>query len=99
MRCAAGRGVAPTNLRYFHVDMSQSNAAELLQRALGLPAEDRLALATELLNNVEEPEDDEWSDAWARELDRRSAAVERGEETLEDWPSVEARIRAELSEK
>jgi hypothetical protein len=34
----------------------QSNAAELLQRALELPAEDRLALATELLNSVEGPE-------------------------------------------
>jgi putative addiction module component (TIGR02574 family) len=79
--------------------MAQSNAAELLQQALGLPAEDRLALATELLNSVEGAEDEEWSQAWLRELDRRAAAVERGEETLEDWAAVEARIRAELSGK
>jgi putative addiction module component (TIGR02574 family) len=76
--------------------MGQSNAAELLQRALELPAEDRLALATELLNSVEGPEDQDWNAAWGQELDRRSAAVERGEEPLESWESVEASIRADL---
>jgi putative addiction module component (TIGR02574 family) len=76
--------------------MGQSNAADLLQRALDLPADDRLALATELLNSVEGPEDDDWNQAWAQELDRRSAAVERGEEPLESWDSVAARIRADL---
>jgi putative addiction module component (TIGR02574 family) len=76
--------------------MGQSNAADLLQRALELPADDRLALATELLNSVEGPEDEDWNQAWAHELDRRSAAAERGEEPLESWDSVEARIRADL---
>jgi putative addiction module component (TIGR02574 family) len=76
--------------------MGRSNAAELLQRALELPADDRLAMATELLNSVEGPEDEDWSEAWAQELDRRSAAVDKGEEPLESWESVEARIRAEL---
>jgi putative addiction module component (TIGR02574 family) len=79
--------------------MGQSNAADLLQRALELPADDRLALATELLNSVEGPEDDDWNDAWAQELDRRSAAVDRGEEALESWDSVESRIRADLARR
>ena len=79
--------------------MGQSNAADLLQRALELPADDRLALATELLNSVEGPEDDDWNEAWAQELDRRSADVERGEEPLEPWDSVESRIRADLSRR
>jgi putative addiction module component (TIGR02574 family) len=80
--------------------MGQSNAADdLLQRALQLPAHDRLALATELLNSVEGREDKDWNEAWAQELDRRSAAVERGEDALESWDCVESRIRADLSRR
>ena len=56
-----------------------------------------LAPATELLNSVEGPEDQDWNEAWAQELDRRSAAAERSEEPLELWESVEARIRADLT--
>jgi hypothetical protein len=41
-------------------------------------------------------EDEDWNEAWAQELDRRSAAAERGEEPLESWESVEARIRTDL---
>jgi putative addiction module component (TIGR02574 family) len=79
--------------------MGQSNAADLLQRALELPADDRLALATERLNSVEGREDENWNEAWARELDRRSAAVKRGDEALASWDSVESRIRADLSHR
>ncbi|MBI2895981.1 MAG: addiction module protein [Deltaproteobacteria bacterium] len=79
--------------------MHHANAAELLERALSLPVEDRLAPATEILNSVEGPEDDEWTEAWLKELDRRAAAAERGEEALEDWETVEARILADLSGK
>ena len=75
--------------------MAQSSADELLQRALQLPPDERLALATELLHSVEGPDDDEVSEAWLAELDRRDAAIERGEATLEDWETVRARIRAE----
>ena len=79
--------------------MGQSIAAELLQLALELPADDRLSLAAELLNSVEGPEDEDCSEAWAEELDGRSAAVDRGEEPLECWESVESRIRADLSRR
>jgi putative addiction module component (TIGR02574 family) len=48
------------------------------------------------LNSVDGPKDEAWNEAWAQELDRRSAAVERGEEPLESWESVESRIRADL---
>jgi DNA-binding PucR family transcriptional regulator len=37
-----------------------------------------------------------WSEAWAQELDRRSAAIDRHEEALEPWETVESRIRADL---
>lgn len=76
--------------------MTQPNTNDLLEKALKLPADERLALATELLKSVEGPEDTEWSEAWLAEVDRRAAAVERGEEPLESWESVEARIAGEL---
>jgi putative addiction module component (TIGR02574 family) len=79
--------------------MAESNIPELLRRALELPAEDRLALATELLNSVEGPEDEDWSDAWAEELGRRLAEVERGEVKLEPWETVKARILADLQSR
>jgi len=68
--------------------MVKTSVADLLRLALELPAGDRLALATELLNSVEGAEDQDWSDAWVRELDRRTAAVERGEEPLESSPGM-----------
>jgi putative addiction module component (TIGR02574 family) len=79
--------------------MAQSPPDELLRRALALPPDERMALATELLNSVEEPEDERWTKAWLAELDRRSAAIDRGEDRLEDWESVKARLRAELRSK
>ncbi|HWZ93117.1 MAG TPA: addiction module protein [Polyangiaceae bacterium] len=51
--------------------MAQVTHAELLQRALELPVDDRLALVTELLESVEGPEDPERAGAWAAELDRK----------------------------
>ena len=76
--------------------MVKTSVADLLRLALKLPAGDRLALATELLKSVEGAEEQAWSDSWVRELDRRTAAVERGEEPLESWETVEANIRARL---
>jgi putative addiction module component (TIGR02574 family) len=79
--------------------MASSHSDELLRRALELPPDERLALATELLNSVEEPEDERWAAAWLAELDRRSAAIDRGEDKLEDWETVKTRLRAELRAK
>jgi putative addiction module component (TIGR02574 family) len=70
--------------------MSQHPPAGLLADALRLPAEDRLALASELLDSVEGAADPEWDDAWLAELDRRNAASKA--ESLEDWATVRARV-------
>jgi hypothetical protein len=69
--------------------MVKTSVADLLRLALDLPAGDRLALAPELLNSVEGAEDEDWSAAWVQELDRRTTAVERGEELLDPWETVE----------
>jgi len=50
------------------------------------------ALACCMLNR----QDERWERAWLAELDRRSAAIDRGEDKLEDWETVKTRLRAEL---
>jgi putative addiction module component (TIGR02574 family) len=79
--------------------MAESTAAELLERALSLPTEDRLALGKELLKSVDRQDEQQWADAWLAELDRRAESAERGDEPLESWEDVEARILADLHSK
>ena len=76
--------------------MARPDANELLTQAMSLPADERLALATKLLDSVEGPEDVEWSKAWMAELDRRMEMVENGQVTLEDWETVKASLLEEL---
>lgn len=78
---------------------AQSNADELLQRALQLPADERLALASELFDSVEGPEDPAWSAAWAAELDRRAKELENGTAKTVPWEQVKAKIEERLSSK
>jgi len=72
--------------------MAQATPAELLQCALQLPADDRLALATELLESVEGPEDPEWTAAWAAELDRRVRELDAGTAKAIPWSQVRSEI-------
>jgi len=73
--------------------MSQT-ARDLAARALDLPEEERLALATELIDSVEGPADPQWERAWLDELARRRAA---GAENAKPWSEVRARILRKLS--
>jgi hypothetical protein len=68
-------------------------ARDLVARALDLPQEDRLALATELINSVEGPNDPEWEQAWLEELERRRA---RGTESTKPWSDVRAGLLLRL---
>jgi putative addiction module component (TIGR02574 family) len=74
--------------------MAQATPAELLERALELPEDERLALATELLESVEGPEDPEWAAAWAAELDRRVRDIDEGRARAVPWAEVKARLEA-----
>ena len=77
--------------------MVESTAAELLERALSLPREDRLALGKELVRSVVRDDEQQWADAWLEELDDRAEAAERGDdEPPESWEDIEARFLAEL---
>jgi hypothetical protein len=73
--------------------MSQP-ARDLAARALDLPEEDRLALATELIDSVEGPPDPDWERAWLDELARRRAAGASG---AKPWSEVRNRILRKMS--
>ena len=76
--------------------MARATSAELLQHALQLPADDRLALATELLESVEGPEDPEWTAAWAAEIDRRVRELDAGTVKTIPWSQVKSEILERL---
>jgi putative addiction module component (TIGR02574 family) len=70
--------------------MTPASPAELLQCALRLPADDRIALATEILDSVEGPEDPKWAAAWAAELGRRVNELDAGTVKTIPWEQVKS---------
>jgi|WetSurMetagenome_2_1015567.scaffolds.fasta_scaffold943529_2 putative addiction module component (TIGR02574 family) len=79
--------------------MAQASQSELLQRALQLPADDRLALATEILESVEGPEAPGWTAAWAAELDRRVGESDAGTAKAIPWEQVRSETLERLRSK
>ena len=79
--------------------MAQATPAEVLEHALRLPADDRLALASELLESVEGPEDPQWAEAWTAELDRRVRELDEGRVQGTPWSEVKTKIEARLRAK
>jgi putative addiction module component (TIGR02574 family) len=78
--------------------MSDRPKPQIVEEALRLPPDERLALATELLNSVE-GDDDDWDGAWLAELDRRAEEATKDPSSLEDWATVKARLLVELRSK
>lgn len=64
-----------------------------------MPADDRLALATEILESVEGPEAPKWTAAWAAELDRRVKESEAGVAKAIPWEQVRSETRERLRSK
>jgi putative addiction module component (TIGR02574 family) len=79
--------------------MSDRPRPRIVEEALRLPADERLALATALLNSVEGADDDNWDQAWLAELDRRAEEATKDPSSLEDWATVKARLLSELRSK
>lgn len=79
--------------------MARATAAELLQHALRLPVDDRLELATELLESVEGAEDPAWTAAWAAEIDRRVRELDAGAVESVPWSQVRSEILGRLRSK
>jgi len=70
----------------------------LTHEALALSEADRLSLAAELINSVEGPDDEDWTQAWADELKRRGQAADQREDRGSPWPDVRERLLERLSE-
>jgi putative addiction module component (TIGR02574 family) len=74
-----------------------SSAPKLLDQALALSEDERLALASELIASVDGPPDAGWDEAWQAELARREAAAAARSEPAPEWSAVRARILAKLA--
>ncbi len=69
---------------------------QLSQEALELSTEDRLALATELIDSIEDGSDPEWERAWIEELTARRA---RGSAAARPWSEVRKDIMERLANR
>ena len=68
--------------------------ADFVNRALQLALEDRAELVHQLILSMETPEFDADADTkWEAEVERRAAAVDRGEVKLVDWRDAIDRAR------
>jgi putative addiction module component (TIGR02574 family) len=72
---------------------------DLLPAALSLPASERARLARELIESLDEATDENATELWAKEIERRVNEIRSGSVEIEDWETVRARIRRRLSER
>jgi putative addiction module component (TIGR02574 family) len=70
-------------------------ARDLLEEALELPPDERVKMAAELLDSLQEAEAGV-EEAWATEIQRRVAAARAGELASTDWRTVLARVEREV---
>ena len=73
-----------------------SEARKILEQALALPSEERAAIL-EALGESLEPGEEVLNPEWKAEVERRIAAVERGESKLIPGDEVEERILKSFS--
>jgi putative addiction module component (TIGR02574 family) len=67
---------------------------QLLIEALGLPEEERAALASELLDSLDSEVDADAEAAWAAEIRARIDDIESGRAKLVPWSEARRRIHA-----
>lgn len=79
----------------YRVSMGSITAA-LRQQLLELPEDEREELAMEMLASLPEPADDELTDDWIDEIERRITQVDSGAVVCEEWDVVEKRLHAKL---
>lgn len=65
---------------------------ELYEKAAGLSADDRAALAALLLESLETTVDEGVEEAWASEIERRMAEYRAGRINTIPWREVRARL-------
>ncbi|HIF32894.1 MAG TPA: hypothetical protein EYQ75_14705 [Planctomycetaceae bacterium] len=73
---------------------AMSNYESVLSAAAQLPVDDRLRLIDELASSMPDDQPPQLSDAWLREIDRRSNEIDSGAVVTEDWADIRARLFA-----
>jgi putative addiction module component (TIGR02574 family) len=73
-------------------------ANDLLEKALALPAEDRAALASSLIDSLDAQTDASVEEAWNKEIARRIEELDSGKAKTVPWTEVRRRISAKLGE-
>jgi putative addiction module component (TIGR02574 family) len=71
----------------------------LTDAALALDPAERLALASTLIDSVEDPVDLDWESSWTVELERRSAEADGREVRGSPWHEVRARLLRRLADR
>ena len=71
-----------------------SDYESILSAASQLPVGDRLRLIDDLASSVPDEQPPQLSDAWHREIDRRSSEIDSGAVVTEDWVDIRARLFA-----
>jgi putative addiction module component (TIGR02574 family) len=72
------------------------DAEKLISIALELPECDRAEIAARLLESLDELRYSDLEEAWAREIERRCAALDIGDAVTSDWEDFRARIDRNL---
>jgi putative addiction module component (TIGR02574 family) len=67
---------------------------KLFQQALELEQQDRVELAKLLIDSLDPTTEQDVEEAWLREVERRTAALDAGTAETVPWETVRARLRA-----
>lgn len=70
--------------------------AKLLTEALKLPETDRATLAGELLESLDNAVDDNWEQAWGKEISERLDQLKSGRAKRVPWSEARARLLAKI---
>lgn len=73
-----------------------NDTKKLLDVALEMPDQARAEIAARLLESLDEPADGGVDQAWADEITRRCAALDRGEAVTSDWNDFRARVERDI---
>lgn len=74
-----------------------AGAKKFLEEALSLSGTDRADIAASLIKSLDVAEEEAADEAWAAEIERRCAELDRGEAVTSDWAAVRRRIESRLS--
>ncbi|HYC91815.1 MAG TPA: addiction module protein [Thermoanaerobaculia bacterium] len=72
------------------------DSEKFLSAALALPEHDRAEIAAKLLESLDQPEHPDVDEAWAREIERRCAALDSGDAVTSDWETFRSRIERDI---